>query len=635
MDHLLVVLVLLWSSGLQAEETHNSIRAQCETTNKADIVVLVDGSGSISQEGFETIQIFIADIVNAFDIGPDRFQIGLTQFSNRPRTEWNLNTHQTKQSLLDAIDKLQKVQGGTFTGRALRHILNNNFKPNVGMRADSKKIAVLITDGEPNDNITLPLQNLKDAGVELYIIGVRDANNSKLMAIVDQFHAYYVRDFVYLLDIVNNVVVKLCNSAVTLGAQCETKHKVDMVVLVDGSGSIRRDDFETIKFLIIRIVDAFIIGPDRVQIGLTQFGTHPRTEWNLNTHWTKQSLLEAIDKLKQVGGGTYTGRALKHILHKIFKPNVGMRADSHKIAVLITGGEAQDNVTFPLQNQKDNGIEVFIIGVKDARMSQLMATTDKSHIYYAWDFRFLLYVANNITISICNSATSRDSVRLVNGTSLCSGRLEVKSNQSNQWSSVCEADFDQQDAEVVCRELGCGAPSVLLRGLYGQVEAQMWTRQFQCGGNESALLNCRRSDSTTTCSPGRAVGLTCSEPMRLMGGSSRCAGTLEVKHRGMWRPANHTVWSLKDTQWVCRELGCGFAVSTEKRDHSLERSIWWISPDCVQSGFMMRECVSSGCSSFTLEIICSNPVVFIIRLVVLLLSLLLFITVICFVHKDH
>lgn len=53
------------------------------------------------------------------------------------------------------------------------------------------------------------------------------------------------------------------------GAQCETKHKVDMVVLVDGSGSIRRDDFETIKFLIIRIVDAFIIGPDRVQIGTT------------------------------------------------------------------------------------------------------------------------------------------------------------------------------------------------------------------------------------------------------------------------------------------------------------------------------------------------------------------------------
>ncbi|CAK6979958.1 scavenger receptor cysteine-rich type 1 protein M130-like, partial [Scomber scombrus] len=105
--------------------------------------------------------------------------------------------------------------------------------------------------------------------------------------------------------------------------------------------------------------------------------------------------------------------------------------------------------------------------------------------------------------------TCSDSVRLVNGTSLCSGRLEVKSEQS--WSSVCEADFDQQDAEVVCRELGCGAPSVLQGALYGEVEAPMWTKEFQCGGNESALLDCRRSDSARrTCSPGKAVGLTCS-----------------------------------------------------------------------------------------------------------------------------
>ncbi|XP_037609941.1 scavenger receptor cysteine-rich type 1 protein M130-like [Sebastes umbrosus] len=87
--------------------------------------------------------------------------------------------------------------------------------------------------------------------------------------------------------------------------------------------------------------------------------------------------------------------------------------------------------------------------------------------------------------------TCSDSVRLVNGTSLCSGRLEVKSHHSNQsWSSVCEADFDQQDAEVVCRELGCGALSVLQGALYGDVEAPLWNKEFQCGGTESFLLDC-------------------------------------------------------------------------------------------------------------------------------------------------
>ncbi|KAL4005185.1 hypothetical protein ACER0C_004898 [Sarotherodon galilaeus] len=119
---------------------------------------------------------------------------------------------------------------------------------------------------------------------------------------------------------------------------------------------------------------------------------------------------------------------------------------------------------------------------------------------------------------------SPDSVRLLNGSSLCSGRLEVKSNQS--WSSVCEADFDQQDAEVVCRELGCGPPSVLQGALYGEVEAPVWSKEFQCGGHESALLDCRSSGSArNSCSPGKGVGLTCSEPndVRLVGGASRCA----------------------------------------------------------------------------------------------------------------
>ena len=129
-----------------------------------------------------------------------------------------------------------------------------------------------------------------------------------------------------------------------------------------------------------------------------------------------------------------------------------------------------------------------------------------------FDDIFLFCVCRLSFLSASSSVISADSVRLVNGTSLCSGRLEVKSDQSNQlWSSVCEADFDQQDAEVVCRELGCRAPSVLQGALYGEAEAPMWTKEFQCGGCESALLDCRSSGSTrNTCSPGKAVGLTCS-----------------------------------------------------------------------------------------------------------------------------
>ncbi|XP_045568924.1 scavenger receptor cysteine-rich domain-containing group B protein-like [Salmo salar] len=66
--------------------------------------------------------------------------------------------------------------------------------------------------------------------------------------------------------------------------------------------------------------------------------------------------------------------------------------------------------------------------------------------------------------------TCSESVRLVDGAGLCSGRVEVKSNQS--WASVCEADFDRQDAEVVCGELGCGAPAALQGGSMEKVRVR-------------------------------------------------------------------------------------------------------------------------------------------------------------------
>ncbi|KAF1389823.1 hypothetical protein PFLUV_G00077550 [Perca fluviatilis] len=207
--------------------------------------------------------------------------------------------------------------------------------------------------------------------------------------------------------------------------------------------------------------------------------------------------------------------------------------------------------------------------------------------------------------------TCSDSVRLVNGTSLCSGRLEVKTNQSTQcWSSVCEDDFDQQDAEVVCRELGCGPPSVLQGALYGEVEPPMRTKEFQCGGHESALLDCSSSGSDrNTCSPGKAVGLTCSESVRLVGGDSRCRGSLEVK-QGEWRPVNgwYSDWTLKTAAAACRESDCGSAVSVVKREESSDRSVWWIRSDCAESGSTLRECAASFYSSSILNLTCSDSV---------------------------
>uniref|UniRef100_A0A8C1FN31 Collagen, type XII, alpha 1a n=1 Tax=Cyprinus carpio carpio TaxID=630221 RepID=A0A8C1FN31_CYPCA len=203
------------SMPLAGEEKTTLSDVMCKTTAQADIVLLVDGSWSIGRLNFKTIRSFIGRMVGAFDIGPDRVQIGLAQYSGDPKTEWHLNTHRTRKELLDAVASLPYKGGNTLTGLALNYILQNNFKPNVGMRPNSRKIGVLVTDGKSQDDITVNSQNLRDQGIELYAIGVKNADENELRTIAsdpDDIHMYNVADFSFLLDIVDDLTNNLCNS---------------------------------------------------------------------------------------------------------------------------------------------------------------------------------------------------------------------------------------------------------------------------------------------------------------------------------------------------------------------------------------------------------------------------------------
>lgn len=70
-------------------------------------------------------------------------------------------------------------------GLALNYILQNNFKANVGMRQNSRKIGVLVTDGKSQDDIIANSQNLRDNGIELYAIGEKTS-------------AFKIQHFIYI-----------------------------------------------------------------------------------------------------------------------------------------------------------------------------------------------------------------------------------------------------------------------------------------------------------------------------------------------------------------------------------------------------------------------------------------------------
>ncbi|XP_067458797.1 collagen alpha-1(XII) chain-like isoform X2 [Thunnus thynnus] len=217
MDHLLMLLLLLWSSGLQAEDKHQPTGSQCESTAKADIMLLVCESKNTTSEDHENIKSFLTQVVSNFNIGPDKVQIGLLQYTDRSGTQWYLNTHQTKQSLLEAVANLPQEGGDYYSiGIALNYIQYVFFQPNKGTRSDSQKILILITDGKSRGDVSFPSQHLRDDGIEIYTIGVKNVNETQLRTIAsdpDEIHMFSVIDSSFLLDIVANLTINLCNSA--------------------------------------------------------------------------------------------------------------------------------------------------------------------------------------------------------------------------------------------------------------------------------------------------------------------------------------------------------------------------------------------------------------------------------------
>ncbi|XP_018601024.1 B-cell receptor CD22-like [Scleropages formosus] len=114
---------------------------------------------------------------------------------------------------------------------------------------------------------------------------------------------------------------------------------------------------------------------------------------------------------------------------------------------------------------------------------------------------FLLFCES----TIINNGT----VRLVNGNDRCSGTVEV--HLSGQWGTVCDDDWDTNDASVVCRMLGCeGVKEAPGSARFGSGEGTIWLDNMQCSGSETSLLDCQHGGlGTHNCNHGEDAGVIC------------------------------------------------------------------------------------------------------------------------------
>ncbi|KAF0883662.1 COKA1 protein, partial [Crocuta crocuta] len=181
-----------------SEQDKGNPQFRCTPTMPVDMIFLVDGSWSIGHSHFQQVKDFLASVIEPFDIGPDKVQVGLTQYSGDPQTEWDLNTFGTKEDVLTAVRSLRYKGGNTFTGLALTHVLEQNLKPGVGPRPEAATVVILVTDGKSQDDAHAAGRVLKDLGVDIFAVGVKNADEAELQLLASQpldLTVHNVQDF--------------------------------------------------------------------------------------------------------------------------------------------------------------------------------------------------------------------------------------------------------------------------------------------------------------------------------------------------------------------------------------------------------------------------------------------------------
>ncbi|KAI4804693.1 hypothetical protein KUCAC02_026312 [Chaenocephalus aceratus] len=166
-----------------------------------DLVFIIDSSRSVRPSEFEKAKEFLQHMVESMAIGSDATRVGLVNYASTVKIEFLLKTYFSKPAMKQALAQVEPLASGTMTGLAIKTAMEKAFTVEAGARTGSAniaKVAIIVTDGRPQDKVEEISAAARASGIEIYAVGVDRADMMSLRLMASQphdDHFFYVETY--------------------------------------------------------------------------------------------------------------------------------------------------------------------------------------------------------------------------------------------------------------------------------------------------------------------------------------------------------------------------------------------------------------------------------------------------------
>ncbi|XP_052421948.1 collagen alpha-3(VI) chain isoform X24 [Carassius gibelio] len=397
---------------------------------RKDIIFLIDGSDSVGQNGVAHIRDFILKVVDQLDVRPDQVRVALVQYGERSKTEFSLNSHDNKQSVISAIKRLRHMGGrGANLAEAIDYVIQNELQASAGVRlSQASQHLVVLTGGRSTSDVSTFGPLLKENDVNCIGIGAGNADPRQLAQITTSADdVLQVPAFPNLSNIQSEFIARLNGTIIKVTKEPDPDQPkaktADIVFLFDGSINLGRENFKEVKEFIINLIDLFYTERDSLQIGLAHYATDVTDVFYLNTYKNKDDIINAITRAEYKGGREIkTGNAIRHVQKTQFVKERGSRKDAGipQILMVVTGGRSRDDSKSAAQALKESGVRIYAVGVGDIEDELNNLGSETTTVARASTFQELSELNEQIL------QTMEDEV---NGIGLCTGETRAPTKE--------------------------------------------------------------------------------------------------------------------------------------------------------------------------------------------------------------